>query len=390
MVLNELLGLYRGTLLDDVIPFWMKHGIDPNGGINSCIRDNGEVVSRDRWSRSQTRAIYVFSKLYNRIEPRSEWLDIAQGIYRFVTAHGPLEDGTWPLLLSGDGEVLRGHESVFTDTFAIYGFVELWRATRNEEALDLAVNTFRVLEKILGSQEPPPTWPYPTPPGCAAHAVSMMCSLVYNELADATKDPATRAAADEHHRRVMESFYRENRGLLLELVRTDGTELETPKGRAVVPGHAIESMWFQMLIARASGNVKTLDRCVEVIHRHLEAGWDTEYGGILLAVDADGNPDVDWPHADSKVWWPQTEALVATLLAYEHCGEQWCLDWHEKVRDYAYSRYPVEVYGEWTQELNRKGEASTELVGLPVKDPFHLPRALMYCIDILERLVNKS
>jgi N-acylglucosamine 2-epimerase len=106
-------------------------------------------------------------------------------------------------------------------------------------------------------------------------------------------------------------------------------------------------------------------------------------------VDADGRDEVGWKFADAKLWWPHTEALYATLLAHEHTGEAWAMDWHEKVRRYSFSHYPVAGHGEWTQRLDRRGRPMSEVVALPVKDPFHLPRALIYCIDVLERLAGK-
>ena len=48
-----------------------------------------------------------------------------------------------------------------------------------------------------------------------------------------------------------------------------------------------------------------------------------EYGGLLLAVDADGGKEVGWPWHDTKLWWPHTAALYVTLLAYEHSREGW-------------------------------------------------------------------
>ena len=143
MKFSELSLLYRQTLLENVIPFWMRFAIDPDGGINTCITDAGQVVSRDRWGWSQWRAVWVFSKLYNQIASRPAWLDVAKGICGFMRVHGPLENGHWPLLLDGDGRVLRGYESVYTDGFAIYGLVELWRATQDAKLLDLAMQTFR-------------------------------------------------------------------------------------------------------------------------------------------------------------------------------------------------------------------------------------------------------
>ncbi|MEW6355897.1 MAG: AGE family epimerase/isomerase [Planctomycetota bacterium] len=385
---NDLLDLYRTTLLDDVLPFWTRHAIDPNGGINSCIADDGAVISRDRWSWSQWRAVWVFSKLYNRIEQRTEWLDIAKGICDFAAAHGPLDSGHWPLLLDGDGEIKRGYESLYVDGFALYGLVEIWRAAKDDRLLDLAMNTFHATEEALNADAPPPAWPYPIPAGRMAHGISMIFSLVYSELADATGDADIRAAAKTHHDRVMNTFLRRDRGIVLEWLSRDGSEVPPPEGTAVVPGHAIESMWFQIHIARDRGDSATIARAIQAIRRHLEIGWDKEHGGLFLAVDAEGGTEVGWGFHDTKLWWPHTEALYATLLAFERCRENWCMEWHERIRDYCYAHFPVPEHGEWRQKLDRYGKPISNVVALPVKDPFHLPRALIYCIDVLERLAQ--
>jgi len=387
--LHELLSLYRAVLLDDVIPFWMRHAIDPTGGINTCIRDDGTLISRDRWNWSQWRAVWVFSRLYNQIEKRTEWLEAARGIYRFVTAHGPLEDGHWPLLLDADGNVLKGYESLYVDGFAIYGLAEYYRATLDHKVLQLALDTFKAAEFAFAQTESPPAFPYPIPSGWMPHGLSMLFSLVYHELAQVSMDKEVHAAAVLHHRRVMETFLRQDRGVVLEWLTKEGTEVPPPEGTVVLPGHAIESMWFQIHIARDLGDPTTIGKEVSAIHRHLEVGWDPEYQGLFLAVDAEGREEVAWKFADTKLWWPHTEALYATLLAYEYCGEDWCLEWHRRIHEYSFSHFPVREHGEWTQKLNRKGNRIDDLVALPVKDPFHLPRALLYCIEVLERLTSE-
>jgi N-acylglucosamine 2-epimerase len=382
----QLRDLYRTTLLDDVVPFWIRHAVDANGGINTCIRDDGALVNRDRWGWSQWRALWVFSKLYNTVEQRSQWLKTAEGICAFLTEHGPLEDGHWPLLMDGEGKVQRGFESVYNDGFAIYGLVELWRASRKERLLDLALATFKAAESSLSGSEPPPAWPYPIPPGRINHGISMLFSIVYNELAGATGDSIVKNAALAHHKRVMETFLRRERGLVLEWLDLDGNEIPPPDGTVVLPGHAIESMWMQIHVALETGDSSVIERAVEAIRRHLEVGWDAEYGGLFLAVDADGRPEVAWKFPDTKLWWPHTEALYATLLAYEISRQDWCLEWYQRVHDYSFSHYPVKPHGEWTQKLDRQGKPITDIVALPVKDPFHLPRALIYGIEVLNRL----
>ncbi len=390
MTLADLKALYLHTLLEDVVPWWTRHAVDANGGINTCIRDDGRLISRDRWNWSQWRAVWVFSKLYNCVEPRPEWLQVAKGIYDFVTAHGPLGNGHWPLLLDADGTVKKGYESIYVDGFAIYGLTELWRATHDDSVLDLAMQTFQAAERDLKGAVPPPAFPYPIPAGRLNHGISMIFSMVYHELAEVSGDPGVREAGIQYHRRVMNAFLRPDRRLLLEWLSSDGNELPPPEGTACVPGHAIESMWFQMHIAKSYGDRATIDRAVEAIRIHLERGWDPEYGGLFLAIDADGRDVVGWPHADKKLWWPHTEALCGTLLAYEYCREAWCLEWHEHIRQWSYDHFPVAEHGEWRQKLDRRGNEVTETLVLPVKDPFHLPRALMVCIDVLDRLTAQG
>jgi len=184
----------------------------------------------------------------------------------------------------------------------------------------------------------------------------------------------------------METFLRPARGLILEWLDMAGNEIAPPEGTVVLPGHAIESMWMQLHIALETGESTIIERAVEAVRRHLEIGWDAEYGGLFLAVDADGRSDVAWRFPEAKLWWPHTEALYATLLAYEISRQDWCLEWYQRLHDYSFSHFPVKPHGEWTQKLDRRGHPITDVVALPVKDPFHLPRALIYGMETLNRL----
>ena len=124
-------------------------------------------------------ALWLFSKLHNCVAPRDVWLEIARGIYAFVTAAGTVAGGHWPLLLDSNGNVKKGFESLYVDGFAIYGLTEFYRATGDTLALELALQTFRAAQASLHSQEPPPAWPYPIPAGRTPHGLSMIFSLAY-------------------------------------------------------------------------------------------------------------------------------------------------------------------------------------------------------------------
>ena len=54
----DLLAIYRAELLQRTVPFWLKWAVDwQAGGILTCISDEGQVLSRDKYMWSQLRAI---------------------------------------------------------------------------------------------------------------------------------------------------------------------------------------------------------------------------------------------------------------------------------------------------------------------------------------------
>jgi N-acylglucosamine 2-epimerase len=183
----------------------------------------------------------------------------------------------------------------------------------------------------------------------------------------------------------MDRFVRPERQLLLEYLSDTYEDLPPPDGTFVMPGHAIESMWFVLHAARRRNNRELIRRAVDQIRRHLEAGWDREYGGLFLSIDAEGG-EPSQPHWDKKLWWPHTEALYALLLAYELTGERWCLDWYQRVHEWAFAHFSMDGLGEWRQRLDRRGRPVNDVVALPVKDPFHLPRAVVLILQALGRM----
>ena len=114
-VLNELLNLYENTLLNDVVPFWIKYSIDESGAINNCLDDSGKLLSKDRYLWSQGRALWTFSALYNRFELCKEWLDIAHGLFNYLSENGRDSNGKWMYLLDKKGNVLEEDISIYVD-----------------------------------------------------------------------------------------------------------------------------------------------------------------------------------------------------------------------------------------------------------------------------------
>ncbi len=381
----ECLALYRRTLLDDVIPFWLRHTIDPtDGAINNCIDDAGNVLSRERYLWSQGRALWTFSALYNRVEKRPEWLDVAHGIAAYLKAHGRDDQGRWMYRLDSEGNVLDRDTSIYVDGFVANGLGEYFRAAQDEAAARLARETFECTRARLAIPGSYGIAPYVLPEGTKTLGIPMIFSFFLHNLGRALGDREMMDTAHAYAHELLADFYIESANTFRELVTLDGRAVDSPQGRVCVPGHVIEAMWFLISIFEDTGESDLIPRCCEMIRRHLELGWDDEFGGIRLAVDVEGREPVAWPKADYKPWWVQVEALVATAYAYFHTRDEGFIEWHRRVRDYAFSHYPVPT-GEWTQWLDRTG-AKGESAALPVKDPFHLPRGLMHLMEVWGRV----
>ena len=90
---------------------------------------------------------------------------------------------------------------------------------------------------------------------------------------------------------------------------------------------------------------------------------------------------------DNKLWWPHSEALFALLLAAAQTGEPDLMDWYAKAHDYTFATFPNPdpAIGEWIQIRTRDGQPVDKIVALPVKDPFHITRAFLLILELLER-----
>ena len=93
----------------------------------------------------------------------------------------------------------------------------------------------------------------------------------------------------------------------------------------------------------------------------------------------------------TKIWWPHSEALYTTALAGLLTGDEDLWQWHEKIWQYTFDTFPNPdpSIGEWINIRDRQGNPIEKVVGLPVKDPFHIIRNLMLLVEVLDDGVER-
>ncbi|MFW6368899.1 MAG: AGE family epimerase/isomerase [Spirochaetota bacterium] len=386
--LGQLKQFYEDQIHNDIMPFWTDNAIDwERGGIFTGIKDDGTVLTTNKYIWSNARAIYTFSALCNRIEDKKIWRQAADNIFEFCLKNGRDSEGRWIYLTDRDGKQLEGEKAIQVDAFAIMGLVEYAKLTGDKRAIDAAVETYHSARNRLAKPGTYGTFPYPTPEGYIAHRDYFQFAFAFFELGWYLNDETIIEHSLEKAGMVMDCFRQPERNGLVEYVSESTHEfVDTPVGRTMVPGHAIEAMWFLIHVYRETGDTERIRQAIETIHGSIEKGWDPEYGGILLGIDIDNKEEPYWKNWEKKIWWVFVEALYGLLLAYEHAPEQWCLDWYARVHEWAFRHFPVPEHGEWTQRLDREGKVTDTVVALPVKDPFHLPRAFILSAEVLGRL----
>lgn len=377
---------YLHALRDDVIPFWDKYSIDyDHGGYFSCLDRDGTVYDTDKFIWLQARQTWTFSMLFNRLEQREQWLDVARHGIDFLKKYGRDTNGNWYFSLNQQGKPLVQPYNIFSDCFGAMAFSEFALASGDESCRTIALQTYR---NILARQDNPKgqySKIVPDTRPLRSFALPMILANLASEMRWLLEETGEPVNPENFVHDIMKTFLDKERGIIYEYVAPDGSHPDCFDGRLINPGHGLESMWFIMEIAHRRGDHHTIAQAVDAALAILQFGWDKEHGGIFYFLDAAGKPpqQLEW---DQKLWWVHVEALVAMLMGYALTGREACWQWFEKLHDYTWRHFPDQQYGEWFGYLNRRGEVLLSLKGGKWKGCFHVPRALFRCWQELHKL----
>jgi N-acylglucosamine 2-epimerase len=386
MDFKKLASLYRDELLDNVLPFWMNNSIDREcGGYFTCLNREGKVFDTDKFIWLQGRQVWMFSMLYNKVEHRQEWLDIAIHGGEFLKKYGHDGNFNWYFSLNREGKPLVEPYNIFSYTFAAMAFGQLSLATGNSEYADIARKTFEII--LSKTDNPKGRWnkAYPGTRNLKGFALPMILCNLSLEIEHLIEKSFLEKTIETCVHEVMEVFYRPELGLIVENVAEDGSLSDSFEGRVLNPGHAIEAMWFIMDLGKRLNRTKLITSANEIALNTLEYGWDKEYEGIFYFMDRLGHPvqQLEW---DQKLWWVHMETLITLLKGYQMTGSEKNLKWFDIVHKYTWGHFKDDEFGEWFGYLNRRGEILLPLKGGKWKGCFHVPRGLYQCWKILESL----
>lgn len=378
---------YRTDLTDNILPFWLKHGHDEvNGGVYTCVDRKGNLMDSTKSVWFQGRCGYVYAFAYNNIDKRPEYLEMSRSCLDFIEKYCFDTDGRMYFEVTADGKPLRKRRYVFSECFAAIAMSEYAIATGDRSYAEKALELFKNIRRFINTPGVLEPKYLPTQPA-RGHSITMILINTAACIRRAISDPVLDAQIDESIDALRRYFIHPEFKALLEMVGPDGELIDTLNGRVINPGHCIETAWFLLEESKYRGwdeNIKNM--ALQILDWSWEWGWDNEFGGIINFRDCKGFPAQDYSQ-DMKFWWPQTEAVIATLYAYEATGDPKYLEMHALANDWTYEHLPDPAYGEWFGYLHRDGSVAQPAKGNLFKGPFHIPRMLIKGSMIIDEIL---
>ena len=388
--LNYWAELYKTDMLTNIMPFWLRYGVDKeHGGIYTCVARNGELMDSTKSVWFQGRFAFTCCYAYNNIEARPEWLEAAKSTLDFIEEHCFDRNGRMYFEVAADGTPLRMRRYVFSESFAAIAMAEYALATGDNSYAENALKIFKDMRRFLqtpGILEPK----YLPTVQAQGHSITMILINVASRIKKVINDPELDEQIDTSLHALKSYFIHPEFKALLETVGPKGEFIDTINGRTINPGHCIETAWFLLDVAMDRNRDKDIiDLALTIFDWSWEWGWDPKYGGIINFRDCKNLPPQDYSQ-DMKFWWPQTEAIIASLYAYKITKDPAYLQKHRQISDWTYAHCPDPKYGEWFGYLHRDGSVAQPAKGNLFKGPFHIPRMMTkgytLCKEILTEL----
>lgn len=403
MTLAQLRRHYHDELFGNLLPFWDKHGIDHEyGGVMHSLDYDGTVVSTNKLSWFQGRAIWIYSFLYNHFGKNAAHLETARKTKDFLLKNAPQPDGWWAEEFARDGKVTKPFSGdLYGMYFAAEGLQEYAWAAQDERSHDLALALMKKLRKRI--EEPDFLCMDTTTAGQRTQGLWMVNLNTARQMVARWPDSDMQSLLDESIDAVIRRHYNPDIGLNNEVLNRDFSRPKDDETKCLL-GHSVETLWMIAEEALRRGDQRLWDTCTERIRKHLDVGWDHVFGGLAEWVNVDQGSYV-WPEYTPvgtslvfrsvgeyfyvKPLWALNEILVAALNIVEQTGAEWAVRYFEMAHQLIEDKYSMKKHGKPGYMLFAD-RRMTYIPHTARQDNYHPLRQLMLSILTLDRMIARD
>ncbi len=385
----------EAELQENILPFWINRMTDPlEGGFYGRMLNDGAVIpGAPRGAVLNARILWTFSAAYNSTG-REEYLQMARKSFRyFLSSFIDKEFGGVFWSVSYGGEMLNDRKQIYAQAFAIYALSEFYKASQDADAIIHAVDLYNLIEKhafdnnnngyiealtrdwteLEDLRLSPKDINEPKSMNTHLHILE-----AYTNLFDIWKDDELKKQLHNLIMLHLETILDSSTGHFRLFFDMDWKS----KSEKYSYGHDIEGAW---LVRRAALSVDNQDlmnasglKALFMARVALSEGTD-EDGSLYNEGFAGKVTDTD------RHWWPQAEAIIGFMDAYEISKEEKFLNAALKTWEFVKKkmRHPS---GEWWWLVNQDYEPDPgqDLAG-EWKCPYHNARM---CLEIMKRTTH--
>jgi mannobiose 2-epimerase len=380
-------------LFGNILPFWKSFSVDADfGGFRGRISwDNQVDPMAPKGAVLNTRILWTFAAIFNRFADQKS-KELADRAYAYLREFFfDRKNGGVYWLLDHKGRPVNRKKQIYAQAFAIYALAEFYLTSRKEEPINLAWEIFNLIEKHAWEEV------------CGGYLEAF--SEDWNLLEDlrlSEKDQNEKKTMNTHLH-VLEAYSTllrvtgsgEVKKRLSDLVRIFTEKIIRReihhlglffsedwilKSDTISFGHDIESSWLLTEAAELLNDTGILNEArtaaLEMADSVMLRGLSSE-GALFYEGDLKDIVDPDFH------WWPQLEAVVGFINAFEITGDEKYLQTAEQVWKYAIAHCTNRRFGEWFWRISSSGKPYLKEDKLNEwKGPYHVSRA---CIEIMRR-----
>ncbi len=373
---EKLLKEMQNHLFNELLPFWETHGVDEEyGGFLTYLDREGRPTGETKKTLiCQARMIYTYSSAHRANLGDGKYLKIAQQGVEFLKRYfWDNQYRGWIWITEKDGTPIDQSKIMYGQSFGIYCLSEYSMASGDEEALELAEETWRTIKAQAvdiahgGFGEFFERDWTPKKPGVyggdrKSFDVHMHLMEAFTNLYEATgslkhkqdtlniiKLIFDKMVHPEYGTGIAQfSFdWKPLRAIIFKNVWGSDRDAEDPEGRPLNNtsfGHNVEFCWLLNHTLNILGeDVEPYKEKMKKMFDHcLKYGIDWEKGGVYCEGPNDGPA-----RERNKEFWQQAETLVAMLDAYLLFGDEKYFDAYENVHRFVMDYVINHAVGEW-------------------------------------------
>lgn len=405
-------------LRDELLPFWVAHGLDADHGgfLTYFDRDGRPTGETVKTLVCQTRMIYTFSSIHRAGLDNGKFLEMAQNGVEFLLDHfWDDRHGGWFWTTERDGTPINPSKLAYGHSFAMYALSEYGMASGDLRGMEWAVKTFETFQTFAADNRHGGYYEFfeqdwqKKPPGeyggdRKSFDIHMHLMEAFTNLYEATGSAVYRDRAMEmvgllFDRILHPEFgtgvaqflpdWTPQRAILFRDVWGADRDVKEDEGRPLNNtsfGHNVEFAWLLNHTINIlglevgeykEGMAKLYDHC-------LAFGIDHERGGVYCEGPHDGPA-----REKNKEFWQQAECLVGLLDAYLTLGDTKYLEAYEKVHRFVMDSVINHKVGEWYPLFDAENNLVWDYMAHAWKINYHTVRSMIQSEARLLRIVHR-